>query len=377
VAGNNFKLLRLLVAIKVVVGHAIGFQIEDLPYGISGLYTVLRFFPGVPVFFAMSGYLLARSLDYKPDLRSYARSRMVRIFPALWACGLATFVLLAGAGLLFQLPPHKLVAFVVAQLTIGQTWAPFPISEYGLGTGLTPNPALWTIRVSIGFYLVLPILLILGPRLVPWRRWLDAVFVAIAGVSFGCYALFGNPANDASSDPIIIRLLANSPAPYLWLLLAGILVYRYESAVKRALVGHLGLWLCLFLAVRGAIWLAFQAGEGPDAELPFAALGAANLIGIAPAFALAFSPSPFLRRLDPTNDLSYSMYLWHMVFLNALVHWNLGGDWLGVAAVVAGSTLAAKISWHTVEAPALARKRRRTPAPAAEAPVTAGYPSPA
>lgn len=370
VAGNNFKLLRLLVAYKVVVGHAIEYLEIDPPVVLDTVFMVVRWFPGVAIFFAMSGYLLARSLDRpmsKADLLGFGRNRGLRILPALWICTLATFVLLAVADLLFQLQPGQLVAFVVAQMTIGQSWSPGAIAEYGLSTPLTPNPALWTIRMSIAFYVALPLVLVLGPRLMPQRRRLDAAILALAAVSWCVFAFVGDVTSDAPGDPLLIRLIVNSPAPYLWLLMVGILFYRYEAQMKEALVGQLGRWLAVFLGFRAILWLIFEAGT--DEKMPLAFNGVVQLLAIAPAFALGLSPSPLLKRVDEATkiDLSYSVYLWHMVFVNAIIHWDLASTWVAAAVVLAGSTLMAKISWHAIEAPALARKRRR---PAATQPVS-------
>ncbi|MCP4225584.1 MAG: acyltransferase, partial [Actinomycetia bacterium] len=204
---NNFDLLRLMAAFQVVIGHAVDFMGVDLPVGLEQLYTVIRWFPGVPVFFGISGYLLARSLTRNPDLRNYARNRALRIFPGLWGCIIGTLVLLAAAGLLFDLSPGRLVAFVVAQLTVGQFWAPFPISDYGLGSPNTPNPALWTIRVEIGFYLALPFLLLGGRRLLGSARRLDVGLIAAAVVSYVLYSQWGDPTVDDSTFPLLGRLV--------------------------------------------------------------------------------------------------------------------------------------------------------------------------
>ncbi len=359
---NNFDLLRLLAAFQVVIGHAAEFLDVELPGPIDAFYTVIRWLPGVPIFFAISGYLLAHSLERNPRLDSYARNRALRIFPGLWACVIGTLVLLAGAGLLFQLDPARLVAFVIAHFSVGQFWAPAPISDYGLGSPNTPNPALWTIRVEIGFYIVLPFLLLGGKRLLGTARRLDGLLATLALASFVVYAFLGDPAVDDSGYPILIRLLANSPAPHIWLFLAGVLAYRHQDLLKSVVVGRGPAMLGVFLAVRGVVWLIFEAGQ-TEPSVPLAALGVANLVLLAPAFAFAFSSSPLITARQPANDISYGVYLWHLVILNAVVHWQLATGAIGALLVILGAAVAGKASWHFVEAPALARKRsssRRT-----------------
>jgi peptidoglycan/LPS O-acetylase OafA/YrhL len=60
---------------------------------------------------------------------------------------------------------------------------------------------------------------------------------------------------------------------------------------------------------------------------------------------------------------SYALYLWHYVWLTWLRSLGL----MGVVGVFAASLVCAELSWHMVEAPALARKRRFSSMPASSA----------
>lgn len=359
---NNFDLIRLLAALEVVIGHTVEFLELDLHPAVRPAYVVLRWFPGVPVFFTMSGYLLAKSLERNSNVATYARNRALRILPGLWFNVGATMALLAVAGLLFQLSPKELATFIAAQLTIGQTWAPGAIADYGLGAPLTPNSALWTIRVEIGFYIGLPILMLIGAKLFPRRRLLDLAIGVIAVASFVSYGLWVTPDLDESNLPAMIGLLVDSPAPFLWLFLAGVLIQRYEPFAKELLVNRTIYWLGIFLFARGAVWLAYESPAAPTVTRPNSwVLAFANLVLVLPAFAFAFSPSQFLARLRPSSDISYGIYLWHMLILGALVQWSVATGWLAGAAVVGGSVAAGYLSWVLVERPALNFKRSTVP----------------
>ena len=71
---------------QVVVAHAIGHTplVKQLsPWG-RLLFEVLMLLPGVPVFFVISGFLIARSFERNPaDVAGYFWRRGLRIFPAL------------------------------------------------------------------------------------------------------------------------------------------------------------------------------------------------------------------------------------------------------------------------------------------------------
>ena len=58
------------------------------------------------------------------------------------------------------------------------------------------------------------------------------------------------------------------------------------------------------------------------------------------------------------NDISYGVYLYHMLVVNLLVYLGALRSFAGLAIVVAGTVLLAALSWKLVEAPALRHKRR-------------------
>lgn len=65
--GNNcFDLIRLFAALQVVIGHA-SFHLKT-EVGLVG--ELLKNFPGVPIFFVISGYCVTKSLLTTGDERS-------------------------------------------------------------------------------------------------------------------------------------------------------------------------------------------------------------------------------------------------------------------------------------------------------------------
>ena len=81
VHGNNFDLLRLFAAMQVFYMH--GVATLELPRG-GLLFQVLAAFPGVPVFFVISGFLVTDSY-LRSSVPGYALKRVIRIYPALIA----------------------------------------------------------------------------------------------------------------------------------------------------------------------------------------------------------------------------------------------------------------------------------------------------
>src|SRR5260221_4613181 len=80
---NKFTLLRIIAASMVIVGHAYDLQDQaDIAKQLTG-WSIGEL--GVFIFFAMSGYLIFSSAERKPDIVAFARARLLRILPGLWA----------------------------------------------------------------------------------------------------------------------------------------------------------------------------------------------------------------------------------------------------------------------------------------------------
>ncbi len=192
---NNFDLLRLFAASQVAYIHVA----ENLQVELTGWLLVLRnaleYFPGVPIFFVISGFLISASLDRNPDLRSYAINRFLRIYPALLASTLVTLLLMVFFGArIWQAigSSGDSATFVVskwlaAQFTVAQFYNPFPLkSNYGVGH---LNGSLWTIPVELQFYLVLPILAVALWRGMPARTQ-NKRLLLVTGLLFGISWLY-------------------------------------------------------------------------------------------------------------------------------------------------------------------------------------------
>ncbi len=82
---NNFNLLRLLAALGVIITHSyalLGLPERDILHTAThGLLSFSRL--GVYVFFVISGFLIANSLEHSPTAGSFFWKRFLRIFPAL------------------------------------------------------------------------------------------------------------------------------------------------------------------------------------------------------------------------------------------------------------------------------------------------------
>lgn len=331
---NNFDLVRLAAAAQVVWVHAVAHLALPIPAWLAPFDALLRAFPGVPAFFVVSGYLITDAWLRDADPARYAVNRLLRVYPALWACfaGSLLLVLSFGFGPAIAADPARFVAWVAAQLTVLQPYNLPALRGFGVGV---LNGSLWTIPVELQFYALLPLLLALPRRALP----------AIGLASALLYALI----EGARPLSMLNRLVLLTVAPHLFSFLLGVGARLARNHVLPFLAGRFPLWLAAHIA-------AFLL-------LPDTAWAAALTRPLLAAVVLsaAFTRPGLATRVLRGHDISYGLYLWHMIVINALVQAGLVGAWRFGALAAGIAVLLAALSWRFVERPALSLKRRAVP----------------
>jgi peptidoglycan/LPS O-acetylase OafA/YrhL len=145
---NNFDLIRLFAALQVVLMHGYShLDIVDI-----GLSKVLSYFPGVPIFFFISGYLISSSYANKGNIFQYTINRAVRIYPALIVCTLLSVlaVYLTGYFSSYKGGVSEFFLWILGQISFVQFYNPDFMREFGTGV---LNGSLWTISVELQLYL--------------------------------------------------------------------------------------------------------------------------------------------------------------------------------------------------------------------------------
>lgn len=169
---NNFTLLRTILASLVVVGH----------YGILGERTEIRFAFSyaefaVQAFFVVSGYLIVATFDRYPHPLPFLVKRIFRIYPLYFAVVVMQAIIMSY--FLIDVSTNltdDLFQYLVANLMLANFLKPDMGGLFTSVNGNGVNPSLWTIKIEIGFYLLLPLLHYLYQR---WG-WPFLVFVFMA-----------------------------------------------------------------------------------------------------------------------------------------------------------------------------------------------------
>lgn len=349
---NNFDILRFLAALQVAVFHGythfkLGGQSVVFDFLVQ---KIVIYFPGVPIFFAMSGFLIFSSYDRRRDLRVYCRNRFLRLYPGLWFSFLFTMVILFSFRFitLGNLVNYKIIAWIIGQITFVQFFTPDILRGYGLGN---PNGSLWTIVVELQYYAFVPILYYLFKKIKLSRNIMLVILVLLSIVANAFMAPL------IESESFVGKLAGVSLIPYLFYFLLGALVYVNYQTLSKYIEGKaavVGLVYFLFYIGASQLGNLFYPGYWPNI---FGLINIILLIWF--VFTLAFSATGLSHKILEGNDLSYGLYVYHGIVLNLFIHKQVPFTFTVLGIYLLLSILLALLSWKLIEQPALKLKKSK------------------
>lgn len=353
---NCFDFIRLLAAISVVLAH--GIRHFDAPFlGIpAGTNLFHEGVEGVRIFFILSGMLVFRSalrcFEKGQPLRSFFANRFLRVGPAIYAYALASVVLLLALGVIGaeSLVSKTHLAWLAGNLFLVPLY--FPPEHRAFGVGVL-NGSLWTIPVEVSFYAIVPALAYLKHRgRVRLMGWLLAGAV-VAGIAlqFGLYSTNPTYFSGSSEPPIWFKLFIVSLVPWLPWFAMGIVMHEVWERLPQS-TG----WFVAALASYVVLSYLLPLHRAERME-------ALHLI-YAPSLAyvtLWVGTHAFkrMRDLSRLGDLSYGVYVWHMVVINTMLFLGMKASMPSQAPVplaLAITLIVAWLSWRFVEQPSLRLK---------------------
>jgi peptidoglycan/LPS O-acetylase OafA/YrhL len=326
---TGFDYMRIGLALAVILAHSFylnyGGAHAAEREGLLSKFTPLI----VPMFFALSGFLVAGSLERAKSLFVFFGLRVFRIVPALT------------------------VEVLLSALILGPLLTEFPLSDYFRDTAFwayflnilgeihyhlpglfihnpttAVNGQLWTVPFELACYALLGALACVNAYRRGWL--LIAIFGALQALQIVNTIYRFNPNYNGAGGSTIVLCFA-----------AGLLLYRY----RKVIVYSAPLALVAFV-------LSVISIEIPNA-IRFAPLPMAYLtvyLGLR---------NPKLDRIVNSGDYSYGLYLYGYPVQQAVItllpgmrewYWNLLIS-LPIAAAIAA------LSWHLIEKPVLSRKK--------------------
>ena len=344
---NNFDLIRLFAAFQVALVHV--FHIMEIETAWLGSFILHLFylFPGVPIFFFISGFLISRSYENNSCSKEFFINRVLRLYPGLIVCVAFSMVLVMASGYLQGkgVQWFEFVLLFLAKTTIFQFYNPEFMRSYGDGV---LNGSLWTITVEIQFYLLIPVVFFLLSRKPP-QCTANCALVILTVLFFILNRLYA-VLPDMADKSLITKLIGVSFVPWFYIFLLGVLAQRNFELFHTYLAGKFYLMFPLYLVsayMLSGIGSAFGNNSNPVVAV----------LLVLTVFSFAYSTPALSKRVLRGNDMSYGIYIYHMPVVNLLLYNGLyRKTGYGVVALFACILLAA-ISWLMIEKPALRLKR--------------------
>ena len=309
---------------------------------------------GVRVFFVLSGFLITQLLVREHvatgtiSLRSFYARRTLRIFP-VYCLYLLCLAALAALGL-----HHDAASTWLGALTF---------TRNVVGSGNSANLHLWSLAVEEQFYLLWPATIVFFGLSNRWRT-AAGILAAVIVVSFAsrlpecrdpsffCLRILGVNAAVKSADALAVGCLM------------AILESRGKIKKMSPTANTVLQWFCVLALIVSAIPLM----HGSRLANSTALLVQAFLVGGAIYASISARPAQLAYRVLNCRAvvylglLSYSLYVWHMLFLSyymgpafanaALYDWRVW--WIP-------ALLVAMCSYHFYERPIASLRRRFRP----------------
>lgn len=342
---NNFDLIRLLAALQVAVVHAL-MHLKPPGSFVHIARSGLELFPGVPIFFVISGLLISKSYEQSDSIRNYCRNRCLRIFPGLWVCLVVSVgvILIGGVGTIGTALTRDWLLWWAAQMTFFQSYTPAFLEPFGNGM---LNGSLWTIPIELEFYLFLPALYFIL-RLRQRRGHTLVLTVLLASLVTQLVLVYGRRRFPVLAD---YDFLFHTLVPYLWVFLVGLLIQRNWSRV-RGCFAHKAHWWLLGYLLLCMVARGLHIGNGGNNINPIFLLPLAGLV-----ISCATSAPGLSDRILRHRDISYGTYIYHALVINLMLQFGVPAGVLSVMAAIGISLALAAVSWAVVEKPFLMSKR--------------------
>lgn len=332
---RGFDYMRLTLALMVIAIHSPMIAYADAgpirPFQMPYL-PVSRLV--IPMFFALSGFLVAGSFERVKTYRMFFGLRAIRIFPAL---AVETFVSALVVGVLFTTLP--LGQYFSDPLFFRYWLNILGEPQYHLPGVFLDNPLsglvnlqLWTIPFELGCYISIAVIGVMGARQNKLVAPIAAILLSLAYLVFCLWRGAVPDFHRAMPGVLII-------ASFLW----GVAAYQWRASLPGSLTAG-GLALVASMTL-----LCLPGAAQFLAPLPIAyataVLGAAN---------------PRTTFFSRCADYSYGLYLYGFPVQQALAAADerLRAPLVIFVLATAISGLVAVLSWNFVEKPAM---RLRTP----------------
>lgn len=318
IAKNNFDFIRVLLAFIVFVGH-LGYlsASEDLVFLKHSPVEVAVF-----TFFIVSGFLIARSYERTSTLKKYIMKRLKRILPGYWLVVVLCTVLLSLVSTVsfaeyFSSPQtHK---YLFWNSIFMNFMAPNLPGVFGNGA---VNGALWTLKIEMCFYFLVPVLFLFFGKNNKYRSISLIVFYFLSLAYLNYFEHIGK-----------VEISRQIPGALCYFIGGMLIYFNFDKFIKHKNI--------LFMIAFVTVWI--------DLILKIKLFSPIMISIIVLYITYSFK---FLNNFGKYGDFTYGIYIFHFpiirVFATLGLFANYNPYFMGVICMltVIGVGVA---SWHLYE----------------------------
>jgi peptidoglycan/LPS O-acetylase OafA/YrhL len=346
---NNFHFLRFFAAVLVIYGHTYplaGYgNLDDIQRITGGLFPSAHI--GVCIFFSISGYLIAKSLESSKKYFHFFLKRLIRIMPGLIAAVLFTVFVLGPFCTTLPLKQYFSDAATYDYLKVIKLFPQYPDSLPGVFKSLPitlVNGSLWTLAYEVTCYGLL-----MGAHMLFRKHLKIFLLIAFAAV-WGSY-FYWNTSLSAHPVPLrFIHLNLYDLLDFGLYFLVGSLLYYYQD-----LISYRWVWLLLSFLV---FMLSFVLSS-KLAIIPLDSIVWVRYVFLPYAVLSLGFKKGLLNKFGNYGDISYGLYIYAFPVQQMILSFtgpeNISIAMLFVTALVLILPLA-WVSWKFIEEPVLKLK---------------------
>jgi peptidoglycan/LPS O-acetylase OafA/YrhL len=338
--------LRAIAVIGVILYHL------NIPWFQGG-------FSGVTVFFVLSGYLITDILidewnrNYKIDYFRFMIRRFRRLAPAL-----LSMIFIVTLMVIFTNHPafEKLRSdFFPSLLYVTNWWYIFHEVSYFDSFGpASPFTHLWSLGIEEQFYLLWPLLMILGFTFIKRKRFQVLVILAGVVISAWLMAFLYAPGEDPS------RVYYGTDTRAFSLLLGATLAFVWPSQRLSKTIPRHASWVLEIVGITGLLVLIIMFMVTSEFD-DFHYQGGMLLLSVITTLVVAAlaHPASILAKWLSVQPLrwigvrSYGIYLWHypiIIITTPIINTDGINVWR-ITLQIAATLIISAFSYHFVETP--------------------------
>lgn len=325
---NNFDLIRFGLAFTVIISHLYDLSLHpDLKFVKSFFNSHIA----VTGFFILSGFLVARSFDNTNDIKKYFLKRANRLLPGyIFTVCISALLLMFFSKLSFNqyFASKQLYMYLASNLSFMNFLQPCLPGVFTENQLCAVNGALWTIKVEVGFYLIVPVIIYL------LRKVKHKVILLLAIYILSITYYIGLSYYAAQTNSNIVSILAHQLPAFMSYFACGIFMHYYLADFM--------IWKNRAMLIAMPV-LIIEYLCGIEVLTPMALTVV--------LFYIAYS-LPQFNGFGKHGDISYGIYIYHFPLIQLAVSIGLFktyNPYLVSIVIIAVVLILATISWHLLE----------------------------